>query len=347
MIGIHCRVVGPQERREQSDYGLRGARVCVTGGAGFIGAHLVRSLLEGGAQVAVIDDLSGGEAVRIAELVDQFGDRLRFVYASILEPQALQDAMDGADLVYHLAAMASVSQSIADPDRCFAVNVDGTERIAEMARRVRARRWVFASSSAVYGDRASLPLSETGRVDPRSPYAASKAAGEHVVRAWAESYGLPGLGLRLFNVYGPGQPAQGAYAAMIPAFMSAMRAGNGPTIFGDGSATRDLIYVDDVVRAMLLAGTCEPAPSGQAINIGTGQATSVLDVAERLVALCAPERQIRFAAEREGDVRHSRADVSAAMRLLNFDARTTLADALVRTAEAFGCPRAAEAAARA
>ncbi|MCA9292667.1 MAG: NAD-dependent epimerase/dehydratase family protein [Phycisphaerales bacterium] len=324
---------------------FEGRRVCVTGGAGFIGAHLVQALLRHGADVSVIDDLSGGDAQRIAQLVEASGDRLRFVYASILDPVALHEAMHGAEVVFHLAAMVSVMQSMSDPDRCFAVNADGTERIAEAARRAGVRRWVYASSSAVYGDRAALPLTETGRLDPRSPYAASKAAGEHIVRAWSESYGLAGLSLRFFNVYGPGQPAHGTYAAMIPAFLAALRAGEAPTIFGDGSATRDLIYVNDVVQAILLGASGELDPGGQAINIGTGRATAVLDVAERLVALCAPERKIRFAPEREGEVRHSCADVAAAARLLGFAATTSLDEALVRTAESFGCPRATAAAA--
>ena len=314
-------------------------RICVTGGAGFIGSHLVESLIECGAHVSVIDDLSGGDAERLAGLMDRFPDRIRFVNGSILDPVALHEALREVEVVYHLAAMVSVVQSIDDPDRCFAVNADGTERIAEAARRLGVERWVLASSCAVYGDRAALPICETVRLDPRSPYAASKAAGEHIVRAWAESYGLPGLSLRLFNVFGPGQPAQGAYAAMIPAFLTALRIGESPTIYGDGSATRDLIYVQDVVRAMLLAGTCAEVPSGQAINIGTGVSVSVLDVADRLVAMCAPNRTIRFAPERSGEVRHSSADVAAAHRLLGFEAATPFDEALTQTAEAMGCSR--------
>ena len=321
---------------------LRDRPVCVTGGAGFLGAHLVSVLAEHGARITVLDDLSGGDAEAIAELVDRYPEHVAFIHGSVLDPVALRASLEEASLVFHLAALVSVVRSVDDPDRCFGVNAEGTERVAEAARAAGVERWVVASSSAVYGDRAALPIAETVRLDPRSPYAASKAAGEHIVRAWSDSYGLPGVSLRLFNVYGPGQRAHGAYAAMIPAFLKALHDGESPTIFGDGSATRDLVYVDDVTRAMCLAATVENAPSGQAINIGSGVSVAVLEVAERLIELCARSRHVRYAPEREGEVRHSRADVGVAERLLGFRAHTPLARGLARTAEASGCSRAIE-----
>ncbi len=336
-----CVVDGGIEHLGASQkHAFTGKRVCITGGAGFIGTHLVRALLDAGATVTVIDDLSGGDAQGVAGLIERYPTHARFVYGSILDPVALHEAVDGSQIVFHLAALVSVVRSIEDPDRYFAVNVDGTERVAEAARRAGVERWVFASSCAVYGDRAQLPIAETVPLDPRSPYAAGKAAGEHIVRAWADSYGLAGVALRLFNVFGPGQPAHGAYAAMIPAFITALHAGESPVIYGDGSATRDLVYVDDIVRAMMFAATSSEIPTGQAINIGTGTSVSVLDVAEQLIAKCAPECSIRFMPEREGEVRHSRADVAAASRLLGFQAATPLAEALASTAEAFGCTHA-------
>lgn len=295
--------------------------VCVTGGAGFIGGHLTERLVSLGARVRLIDDLSTGNIDFAARLVDSAPDRVRFVYASILDPAALMDAVDGCDVVFHLAAMGSVPRSIEDPDRCFEVNTTGTVRVLEASRRACVRRVVFASSSSVYGDAAvsGAGAVETAELRPLSPYAASKCSAEHAVRAWSMCYDLDGVSLRYFNVFGPRQSAESQYAAVIPAFVKSVRAGERPRIFGDGSYSRDFTAVSDVVAANLLAGARDGELAGVAINVACGQSTTILELA-RLIAILLGRRELepRFEPLRAGDVPHSLADISRARELLGY-----------------------------
>lgn len=308
---------------------LRGAAVCVTGGAGFIGTHLVRALLSAGASVRVIDDLSGSTSEQIASLIEGAGrGRLSFIHASILEPSALEEAVAGAAVVFHLAALSSAAQAQEEPIRCMEVNGVGTARVAEAARLAGARRIVFAASASAYGD-SDHPNREDQPPAPLSPYAASKLAGEHVVSAWAKSRDLDGASLRLFNVYGPGQSRESQYAAVIPIFAAALDEGAPPTVFGDGSQTRDFVHVRDVVRAFLLVGAAKEALGGVVMNIGVGRSVTIIELASLMARLSgSPSVEPIFADPRSGDIRASECDATRASEVLGFRAAMPLEEGL-------------------
>ena len=309
-----------------------GQPVCVTGGAGFIGGHLVDGLLALGASVTVIDDLSNSTLAHLAERIEDEPDRLQFVHGSILEDEALAEAVDGCRTVFHLAALGSVPRSIDDPRRTWAVNATGTMRVLEAARAAGAKRVVFASSSSAYGETERLPKVETMPPMPLSPYAASKVAGEQLMRAWAHSYHMRTASLRYFNVFGPRQPAGSDYAAVVPNFSSAIYAGKRPIIYGDGQQTRDLTYVACAVLATMQAGGVDTPLHGDIMNVGTGERTSMAELA-RLIADAqdrsdlVPEHQ----SPRAGDVRHSLADISRARELLGYRPIISLAEGLEQT----------------
>ncbi|TVQ60897.1 MAG: SDR family NAD(P)-dependent oxidoreductase [Phycisphaerales bacterium] len=298
---------------------------CVTGGAGFVGAHLVEALLGLGARVVIVDDLSTGDAELVSTLLDAHAERLRFVHASVLESRALDDAFERVGTVFHLAAFPVVSRSLAEPERCIDVNVRGTVEVCQAARAAGAKRVVLASSAAVYGQEPPTPTPEDAPVAPASPYAASKLGAEHVLGTWRSAFGLQSQSLRLFNVYGPRQPAEDENSAVISAFMKRARDGQAPVIYGDGMQTRDFVHVHDVVRAFLLAGSPGREADGRAINIGTGRAVDLLTLAKSVWR--AHEREpVRpeHTRVRPGDVRHSCADVSLAERALGFRASVSL-----------------------
>lgn len=313
-----------------------GQPVCVTGGAGFIGGHLVDGLLALGAHVTVIDDLSNSTLSHLAELIETEPDRLRFVHGSILEDEAIDEAVHGASVVFHLAALGSVPRSIDDPQRTWAVNATGTMRVLEAARRAGTKRVVFASSSSAYGETERLPKVESMAPMTLSPYAASKVAGEQLMRAWAHSYSMRTASLRYFNVFGPRQPAGSAYAAVVPNFSSAVFAGNRPVIHGDGEQTRDFTYVACAVLATLQAGGIDTPLRGEVMNVGTGERVSVRELA-RLIAEAheRPDLVPEHQAPRPGDVRHSLADISRARELLGYRPIVSLADGLRQTVSWF------------
>lgn len=309
-----------------------GRRVCVTGGAGFIGGRLASELLSIDASVTIIDDLSNNDGQHASYLVDTYPERARLLFASILEPAALSEAVDRSDTVFHMAAMGSVPQSIEDPERCFHVNALGTMRVAQACRDAGVRRLVFASSSAVYGDDPNLPKTESMLPQPLSPYGATKLAGEAVVRAWAHSYGLSGVSLRFFNVFGPRQAANSAYAAVVMAFLKRLSHGQAPIIFGDGSVSRDFTPLANVIRASLLAGASDRRLDGQAINVGCGSRTTILQLAEALARLVErPDLVPLFEPTRAGDVPHSVADITLARTLLGYEPEKSLEEALAET----------------
>ncbi len=309
-----------------------GRRVCVTGGAGFIGGHLAGALLDLGAAVTIIDDLSGSSGEHTSSLVNAYPGRARFVFASILDPAAMEEAAHGADAIFHLAAMTSVPRSIEEPERCFDVNVVGTVRVAEAARAAGARRLILASSSSVYGDDPSIPKHEALIPRPLSPYAASKTAGEAIVRAWSHVYGLWGISLRYFNIFGPRQSAESRYAAVIPAFIKRLSAEQRPIIYGDGSSTRDFTPVANAVHATILAGAVPDNPAGQAANVGLGHRTSILDLARLLARLTdRPGVEPELKPARPGDVAHSVADISRAQRVLGYEPVKGLEEGLSET----------------
>ncbi|MEE9403479.1 MAG: NAD-dependent epimerase/dehydratase family protein [Algisphaera sp.] len=312
-----------------------GARVLVTGGAGFIGLHLVGALLELGAVVTVIDDLSGSDGRSVTQLAAAAGDRLRFVEASVLNIDALAEAMGGAEgdaqagaeLVFHQAAMGSVPRSVKEPRAYHEANVMGTLNVLEAARLAGAKRVMFAASSSAYGESEVLPKVETMPVLPLSPYAATKVAGEAMMRAYANSYANEGdeggpdtVCLRYFNIFGSRQNANSAYAAVIAAFAKALLAGERPVIYGDGEQSRDFTHVDNAVHANLLAARAAGRMGGEVFNVACGKRVSVNMLATQMAAaLGRPELMPLHRPERAGDVKHSLADLARIRKTLGYE----------------------------
>lgn len=320
----------------------KGRPVCVTGGAGFIGGHLIDALLSLGASITVIDDLSNSSLDHLDELIDLEPQRIRFIHGSILDEASVADAVPGAQVIFHLAAIGSVPLSLDQPERSWEVNAGGTVRVLEAARRHGVRRFVNSSSSSVYGDGNHVPGAaspgqtspkvETQSPAPLSPYAASKIAAELAVRAWSRSFGISSLSLRYFNVFGPRQRADSPYSAVIAAFARRLLSGQPPVIFGDGQQSRDFTPVASVVAANLLAGVCQRACEGQPVNVGSGRRTDLLSLAALMSKKAGMSHlQPRFEPERAGDVRHSLADISAARALLDYAPVGSLDDSLDET----------------
>ena len=285
-----------------------GRRAVVTGGAGFIGLHLAEALLELGAAVTVIDDLSGSDGVSARRLALATGDRLRFVEASVLDRGALADAVDGAQLVFHQAALGSVPRSVEQPRAYHEANATGTLNVLEAARAAGVARVMFAASSSAYGDGEVMPKVETLPSLPLSPYAATKVAGEALMRAYAHSYpdgeqdgeqngegdgdgnGLDTVSLRYFNIFGPRQNANSAYAAVIAAFATTLLEDRRPVIYGDGEQSRDFTHVDNAVHANLLAARAPGRLGGEVFNVACGVRVTVNELAARLAeALGCPQ----------------------------------------------------------
>ncbi len=301
----------------------------VTGGAGFIGSHIVRALLTEGYRVRVLDDFSSGKLENLAGLKRE---RLEVQEGDIRDPRALQTALQGVEVVFHEAAFVSVPASMEDPLTCHAVNDTGTLHLLEAARRAGVERVVLASSAAVYGDNDAFPLQEDLPPRPLSPYAASKAANELYARLYTVAFGLPVVALRYFNVYGPRQRPDSPYAAAIPIFARRMLAGQPPTIFGDGGQRRDFVFVGDVAQANLCAAE-SPAAAGEAINICTGREVSLLELIAVLRDLIPQAPEPVFAPPRPGDIYRSVGNPAKAARLLNFRPQTTLRDGLSAVVE--------------
>jgi UDP-N-acetylglucosamine 4-epimerase len=257
----------------------------VTGGAGFIGSHLVERLLSLGQSVRVLDNLSTGYLANLAEASAAAPERLTFVEGDIREPAACRTACEGVDVVLHQAALGSVPRSIQDPATSHDVNVTGFLNVLDAARGAGVRRVVYASSSAVYGDHPGLPKVEDATGRPLSPYAATKAADELYAHAYANAYGLETIGLRYFNVFGPRQDPQGAYAAVIPLWFAGLFGGPAPFLNGDGLTSRDFSYVANVGQATLLAATTQnPAAIGTVYNVGCADRTTLLELFEAMRA---------------------------------------------------------------
>jgi UDP-glucose 4-epimerase len=302
----------------------------VTGGADFIGSNLVHALLARGDRVRVFDDLSTGRPVNLddvradVELVDGEG---RDAYG-------VAHAVQGAAVVFHQAAIPSVARSVADPVASNDVNVTGTLNALVAARDAGVERVVYASSAAVYGNAESLPLHESMPTRPASPYGASKLAGERYLEAFTRTYGLPTVALRYLNVFGPRQNPRSEYAAAIPRFISWSLAGEVPTIFGDGEQARDFVFVDDVVRANLLAAEAPEPAWGGAFNIGRGERRTVNELLAAIRALVPGEHPApAHAAPRAGEVRDSWSDIGAARETLGYHPEVTFEEGLSRTIE--------------
>jgi len=306
-------------------------RALVTGGAGFIGSHLVEALLARGDEVVVLDDLSTG---RLANLPPA-SERLRIVVGSILDGPTVEQAVAGCEVVFHQAALPSVARSLRDPAATMRTNVEGTAVVLQAALRAGVRRAVLASSSSVYGDAPARVKDETLPLRPRSPYAASKAALEQLAHAYTEM-GLPCVCLRYFNVFGPRQDPRSEYSAVIPRFTAALLASQPLTVYGDGHQTRDFCPVANVVAANLRAAESPDAP-GWAINVACGQAHSVLDLIEALQDLLAPCPASRIhRAARPGDVRDSLASLDRARMLLGYRPEVGFREGLRRAVAWYG-----------
>jgi nucleoside-diphosphate-sugar epimerase len=306
---------------------LRGIQTLVTGGAGFIGSHLAHALLELGSHVTVIDDLSGGgDPAALPAAV-------KFVQASILDQQSLTDCMAGSEFVFHEAALGSVPRSIETPRLYHDVNVTGTLNVLEAARNAGVKRVIFAASSSAYGDNPELPKIETMPPRPLSPYAATKLAGEALLSAYATSYSLDTVSLRYFNIFGPRQNPDSAYAAVIAAFAKAMLSRRRPTIYGDGRQSRDFTYVDNVVLANLLATKTNRPLGGRIINIACGRSVTINELAATMANLlgCAELTPV-YEPPRPGDVKDSLADLSAARAILGYEPVVAFRDGLETTA---------------
>jgi UDP-N-acetylglucosamine 4-epimerase len=308
---------------------LAGMPVLVTGGAGFIGSHLVDELVERGAVVRVLDDFSTGTIRNLAH----HADRVEVLAGDVRDLAACGRACRGARWVFHLAALGSVPRSILDPATTIAVNVAGTANLFTAARDERVERVVYASSSSVYGDAPKLPRREGEEGAPLSPYALSKAMGEQLAAQFGRCFGVELVGLRYFNVYGPRQSPEGPYAAVVPRFLAAALDGAPMEIQGDGEQSRDLTYVGDAVAATLLAATASTAACGRAYNVASGRQVTMNDLAARLAALAGSEAPSRHVAPRPGDVRDSLADLTAARERLGYEPRVDLGDGLRRTWE--------------
>jgi len=302
----------------------------VTGGAGFIGSSIARVLLRRGDRVRILDDFSTGKRANL----DGMAGPIELIEASILDEAALARAVDGIDVIFHEAAVASVASSMADPGKTHEVNATGTLRVLEAARRAGVRRVVYAASAAAYGDSPVLPKVETMAPTPLSPYAAAKLAGEMYCQVFAAGFGVETVCLRYFNVFGPRQDPMAEYAAVIPRFVSAALAGQGVTIYGDGEQSRDFCFIDDVVEANLAAAS-RPGISGGVFNVATGTAVSLNQIVRALEGLVSRPIPVTRAARRAGDVMHSRADVGAARTGLGFEAATPLDDGLRKTVDWF------------
>lgn len=307
----------------------------VTGGAGFIGSHLVEALVARGDRVRVVDDLSSGRVENLTRSGWREGDRgtggqIELFRGDVTDRELVRAALKGARGVFHEAAQVSVPASIRDPELSYRVNVMGTLNVLEAARAQGVAKVVFAASSAAYGDDPGLPKVEDMVPKPLSPYASGKLAGEALLSTWGRAFGLETVALRYFNVYGPCQADDSPYSGVIALFARRVLERRAPTIFGNGEQSRDFVFVDDVVRANLQAmdRTLEP---GALINVGTGESVTILELYRQIAALAGFDEEASHAPPRAGDVPHSLASIQRARDWLGYEPRVQLTEGLRRT----------------
>ncbi len=301
------------------------ARWLVTGGAGFIGSHLVEALVARGERVRVLDNFSTGRWENLSAV----RDRIEVIEGDIRDPLIVRQAVDGVEVVAHLAAVVSVEWSLRNPLETMDVNTGGTLHLLEAARQVNVSRFLFASSAAVYGDASELPLREDLPLRPLSPYAASKVAGEAICYAYYAAYGFPAVIMRFFNIYGPRQDPHSPYSGVISIFWGRMRQGLPPVVYGDGLQTRDFVYVGDVVAALIRAGEQDGA-AGTVVNLARGEETSVLHLVTLLNQALGTALEPVFAPPRAGEIRHSAGDPRRAQLVLGWQPTVGLAEGLSR-----------------
>lgn len=302
----------------------------VTGGAGFIGSHIVAALVARGDKVRVLDDLSTGHASNLAE----FKGRIEFIEGSIADAAKVAAAVQGVDCIFHQAALASVPRSVARPLDTNSACVTGTLTMLDEARKAGVRRLVYAASSSAYGDLPTSSKRESDLPSPISPYGAAKLAGELYCRAFTATYGFETVCIRYFNVFGPRQDPNSQYSAVIPLFITALLRDQQPTIYGDGHQSRDFTYVANVVHGNLLAADANSADvAGRVFNVANGRSTSVLQLLNQLNTLLGTNVQAKFAPFRAGDVRESLADISQARQYLGYEPQVDFETGLQRSIE--------------
>ena len=304
-------------------------RYLVTGGAGFIGSNLVAALAAAGERVRVLDSLATGRWEHLDGIPEQ--SLVERVQGDIRDAAAVARAAAGVEVVLHQAALGSVPRSVEAPIESDAVNTGGTVTVLDVARRQGVRRVVFAASSSAYGETPALPKREDMTPMPMSPYAVTKLACEHYLEVFADIYGLETLNLRYFNVFGPNQTPDGAYAAAIPRFLDAAIAGRAITIFGDGEQTRDFCYIDNTVQANLLAASSPKKLAGQVVNIAGGRRIGLNELCREISRVMGRDVAVDHVAPRPGDIRHSLADITAAHELLGYEPRVRWEDGLAPT----------------
>jgi UDP-N-acetylglucosamine/UDP-N-acetyl-alpha-D-glucosaminouronate 4-epimerase len=307
-----------------------GRSALVTGGAGFIGSHLVDALLAARWRVRVLDDFSTGREANL----DGSRASLELMRGDLCDAATLARAVAGVEVIFHQAAVPSVPRSVAEPVRTHAVNATGTLLLLEAARGAGVRRVVYAASSSAYGDTPQLPKVETMPANPRSPYALQKWTGETYCRLYSELYGLETVALRYFNVYGPRQNPASEYAAVVPRFVVACLEQRQPVVYGDGRQTRDFTYVGDAVRANLLAADADRA-AGSMLNVAGGRRVSLLELLGAVAEITGTSLEPRHEPSRPGDVRDSLADLSRARSLLGYEPQVALREGLARTVDHF------------
>ncbi len=303
-------------------------RYLVTGGAGFIGSHIVDELVRRGQKVVVLDDLSTGKEANLASSCGE----IDFRKGSVTDLDTVQRACKGVDFVIHLAARTSVPQSVENPIETNSVNIDGTVNVLVAARDHKVKRFVFAASSAAYGEDAALPKVESMPAAPISPYGITKFVGELYGQVFGKAYGLENASVRYFNVFGPRQDPTSQYSGVLSRFMLAVLRGETPVIFGDGQQSRDFIYVANVVDITLRA--CEtPNASGLVFNGGTGLRITLNQVLQLLGKITGREIRAKYEAPRTGDIRHSQADITLARKALGYEPKVAFEEGLRRTWE--------------
>jgi nucleoside-diphosphate-sugar epimerase len=301
-------------------------KILVTGGAGFIGSHLVDALVSQGHRIIVFDNLSSGKLSNLADVKS----RIEFVPGDIRDLDLLMKILGGCDLVYHMAAMVSVNQTVKEPVVSSQINDVGTLNVLEACRKNKVRRLIFSSSSAIYGDAPELPKHEKMCSKPQSPYAVQKITGENYACIYNELYGVETVCLRYFNVFGPRQDPSSPYSGVISIFMNKAAAKESPFIYGDGNQTRDFIFVADVVLANILA-TKKNEAAGMAFNIGTGHQITINELWELICRINQVRILPKYAPPRQGDIKHSMASVETARTILDFNPRYSIEKGLIVT----------------
>jgi nucleoside-diphosphate-sugar epimerase len=296
----------------------------VTGGAGFIGSHLAERLVRDGGRVRILDNFATGNLANLHAIQRH----IEIVDGDVRDEACVRRALQEVEVVFHEAALSSVSRSIEDPATTFAINVTGTLNVLLAARDAGTRRLVFASSAAVYGDSPALPKHEAMLPDPLSPYAVSKLTGEHLCAVFTRLYGLETVALRYFNVFGPRQDPASPYSGVVSRFVAALQRGDQPVVFGDGEQTRDFVYVDNVVDANLRAATA--AVAGTVVNVASGRSVSLNALLSELAGRLGAEPEAEHRPGRPGDIRHSSADIAQARALIGYEPAVSLEAGLAR-----------------